>query len=34
MFQIFDYYVACGIVLITYCFAEVVAIAWVYDVDR
>ncbi len=33
-FQIYDYYVANGIVLLTYCFTEAVAIAWVYGINK
>ncbi len=34
IFQIFDYYAASGVVLLSFCFVEVIAISWVYGVDR
>ncbi len=34
LFQIFDYYVANGMALLTYCFTEAIAIAWIYGINK
>ena len=34
VFLIFDYYSASGMVLLSFCFFEIIAIAWVYGIDK
>ena len=34
MFQIFDYFSASGIILLTICFCESMVLAWIYGANR